>query len=331
MRIHNPAFSENLESEISASLAILRKKRGFVAEKYLKRKLVLINRYFRRFKLSACVVAVSGGIDSSVTLGLVCRAAKIKGSPIKKIIAAMIPVFDSRAATNQVEALARGRGLIGKTGVRPAIIDLTEVHRLMKKTVDDAARIKGKPWAAGQLVSYIRTPALYYLTSLLAQEGYPAVLCGTTNRDEGAYLGYVGKASDGMVDLQMISDLHKSEVYSLARLLGMPKNIMAAVPTGDMFDGRTDEEVFGAPYDFVEFYLLFKSEKKRDQARMRKAWSKQASGQFAELAGKLEALHKYNSHKYLVGSPAVHLDIHESGVPGGWPRRKNKLIQELNR
>ena len=53
---------------------------------------------------------------------------------------------------------------------------------------------------------------------------------GTTNRDEGAYLGFFGKASDGMVDLQPISDLHKSEVRALATRLGVPAEIVEAAP-----------------------------------------------------------------------------------------------------
>jgi NAD+ synthase (glutamine-hydrolysing) len=91
--------------------------------------------------------------------------------------------------------------------------------------------VQGKPWAAGQLAPYLRTPTLYYLTSLLTQEGMKAVVCGTTNRDEGAYLGFFGKASDGMVDLQLIADLHKSEVYALGKLLAVPEKILTRTPT----------------------------------------------------------------------------------------------------
>lgn len=323
MKIHNPKFSEKLELEINNSLAILREQRGFSAEECLGKKIDLINRYFTDCKLSACVVAVSGGIDSAVTLGLVCTAAKKTGSPIKKIVAAMIPIFDPKATTNQEEALAKGKEVVSRFGLKPTVIDLTRSHGLMKNTVDDAVEVEGKPWAAGQLIAYLRTPALYYLTSLLSQEGYSAVLCGTTNRDEGAYLGYVGKASDGMVDLQLISDLHKSEVYEIAKILNVPGSIRKSVPTGDMFDGRVDEEVFGAPYDFVELFLLMKclkSEKEKDS--LQKKWSEKATEQFKKLSGNLEALHAYNAHKYLVGSPAVHLDFYESAVPGGWEEKR---------
>ncbi|WP_258957573.1 hypothetical protein [Legionella sainthelensi] len=43
------------------------------------------------------------------------------------------------------------------------------------------------------------------------------------NRDEGSYVGFFGKASDAMVDIQLISDLHKSEVKKLALFLNIPQ------------------------------------------------------------------------------------------------------------
>jgi NAD+ synthase (glutamine-hydrolysing) len=51
----------------------------------------------------------------------------------------------------------------------------------------------------------IRTPALYGAAALLQTHGYRSVVVGTTNRDEGSYLGFFGKASGGMVDLLRVS------------------------------------------------------------------------------------------------------------------------------
>jgi hypothetical protein len=38
-------------------------------------------------------------------------------------------------------------------------------------------------WAAGQLLSVLRTPALYGAAALLQQDGARSVVVGTTNRD----------------------------------------------------------------------------------------------------------------------------------------------------
>src|SRR5690606_27646773 len=116
-------------------------------------------------------------------------------------------------------------------------------------------------WDEGQLASIVRTPCLYYNAAILQSQGFKSIVVGTTNRDEGSYIGFFGKASDAMVDLQPIADIHKSEVYEVAKLLNIPQEIIDAKPRGDVYDGRCDEEMIGAPYWFLEMYLLMKQYK----------------------------------------------------------------------
>jgi NAD+ synthase (glutamine-hydrolysing) len=290
----------------------------FSAPPITDEKVAALNHYLRVQGLAACVVALSGGLDSAVTLAIVAAAAAAPDSPIARIVPVALPVFD-RGATNQEQATARARAVATAFGLQALTIDLSASHGALKAAVDHGLGVRGQDWASGQLVAYARTPALYYITSLLWQQECPAILCGTTNRDEGAYLGYFGKASDGMVDVQLISDLHKSEVRSLALHVGVPDSVLSATPTGDMYDGRSDEQVFGAPYDFVEFFLLHRAHP--DPPALETSWDLAARTQFHGWADSLQALHDYNGHKYLGRSPAVHLDVLDAGVPGGWGQR----------
>ena len=291
--------------ELSLRLNQLRNKRDFRPLEVLRAKSRLINDYMAQSGLSAVVVGVSGGVDSALVLALADHARRQPGSPIRRLVAALIPMFTS-GATRQDRALERGREVAECYRAEIAHIDLSQSKRVMQEAVDQGFGRQGLPWAAGQLVSYLRTPALYYLAANLAEAGFPALLWGTTNRDEGAYIGFFGKASDGMVDLQPISDLHKSEVYQLARLLDVPRSVLEAVPSGDTFDGRVDEEMIGAPYDFLELYQGFL----------------EGSVEIPDGAGAwveaIEDLHRRNLHKYLANSPAVHLDCYPRAVPGGW-------------
>ena len=318
MKIRNYSKCYTLLPELKACLKEIRVSRNFNAELYLKSKISLLNDYLNFSHLKACVVAISGGIDSAVVLGILTHAFKQVGSPIQKIYPVLMPIFRTQGATNQEQALEKGNQVCNHFGVAPIILNLSDEHALMKQAVDQAINISGHPWAAGQLTSYIRTPALYYLISLLYQEELPAIICGTTNRDEGGYLGFFGKAADGMVDIQLISDLHKSEVIELAKLLNIPRTIIEATPSGDLFDGRTDEEVFGAPYDFVELYQNYLGWKENKKKTFRLHWPVNACQQFDVFAHNLETIHHYNRHKYLGRSPAIHLDILASAVPEGW-------------
>lgn len=320
MQIHNPNTHMLLSKELSDFLAKLRSERNFSAQIYINKKTAAINKYMRKHSLNSCVVGISGGIDSAVTLGIIFNASLLKDSPIKKIVPVLMPIFSKEGATNQKQSIYLGKIVTNKFKLKPFVLDLTRIHEISKKTVDKNIKIDGKGWASGQLVTYIRTPVLYYITSLLSQAGYHSIVCGTTNRDEGAYLGFFGKASDGMVDLQIISDIHKSEVYDLARLMGIPKEVIESIPSGDTYNGRTDEEFFGTTYDFVELYILYLTLlTKSKQEKIQQKWSIKTKKQFKILVDRLEKIHNYNNHKYL-GSPSVHLDIYDRKISGGWTK-----------
>jgi NAD+ synthetase len=192
--------------------------------------------------------------------------------------------------------------LVNSFGLSLVELDLTPHHESLSSLVESVTSLEKTAWSRGQFVAHTRTPSLYYCATLLSAHGKPAVILGTTNKDEGHYLGYVGKASDGLVDVQLISDLHKSEVFVAAHYLGVPASIVKATPNGALFDGKSDEEMFGASYEFVELYHYLKQLNELGKEMP-------VCPGYAKMASNLEALHSYNKHKYLSCSPAVHLDV----------------------
>lgn len=328
MKVYNNQYDKPMTDQLKNILTEFRKKRKFNANEYIKRKSELLNNYMKKFNLKACVIGVSGGVDSAVVLGIIKEASNQKDSPIKKIYPMLLPILKSKGVSNQSEATKRGKEWCRKLKLKPYLVDLTDINNVIRKSLEKVVDIKGKNWAIGQLGPYSRTPVLYYTTSLLCQEGLNAIVCGTINTDEGAYLGYLGKASDGMVDLQVISDIHKSEVYQVAKKLKVPESIINISPNGDMYDNRTDETVFGASYDFVEIYLNYLKLKNKEKKILLKNLNAETKKQFNFFANNLENLHKYNKHKYISKSPAVHLDLWDSSIKGGWDNYY-KVISKL--
>lgn len=317
MKIYNPKTSMN--SYLSSVLSNLRDSRNFDAEVWADGKIKLINDYYRQNNLKAAVLGVSGGVDSSVVLALLVKAKAQPDSVIEKITPLLLPATQYEGATNQDNAIQQALDLCESFNIKPRQFkNLVKVANLISEGLDDILDENSTPWSKGQLVAYARTPILYNTCSILTDAGFPAIVAGTTNLSEGGYLGYVGKASDGLVDLQIISDLYKSEVYAVATYLKLPDSVMNAVPTGDMYDGREDEEVFGATYDFVELYHIW-LQNGSDPALLK-------DEQFLSAQENLENLHAYNGHKYTYGSPSIHIDIMPAQIPGGWnntPWRKN--------
>ncbi len=306
----------SMEPELYDVLKECRQRRGFSVSRYVEAKTLLIAKYFRKYKLSGAVVGVSGGVDSAATLALLSYVQKMPESPLKKLYAVSLPYKETNGATNQDEAERRARLVAQSVDVPFFVIDLAKVLNVFSAALTSALQLETNCWADGQAVSYLRTPALYQTATLLGEAGCPSIVCGTTNRDEGAYLGFFGKASDGMVDLQVVSDLHKSEIRAVAQYLKVPEAILNAAPTGDVYDGATHAEMIGAPYDFVELYMLL-----LEQERVNTVvggLSTKARENFEALAKRIELMHRYNKHKYLGGNPSVHLDVYPRGVPGGW-------------
>lgn len=286
--------------------------RWFNPEHYLKCKVVAINNFFREEGLDAAVIGISGGIDSAVAFALLNEAKKQEGSPIKHISAMVLPV-NCIGTTKQKNASSDASDFLS-----PYLSD--SVHQIyfngrgMVESVINELAPK-TAWAVGQLASIVRTPVLYYQAARLQDEGYRSIVVGTTNRDEGSYIGFFGKASDAMVDLQPIADIHKSEVFALARLLKLPSFIVDRVPCGDVWDGRSDTEMIGAPYDFLEIYLLAK-----DYDFVPDLVSA-CNEQELKYIDAIERIHSTNKHKYSVGSPARFIDIKKRAVDGGWTNK----------
>jgi len=308
--------SKRRPETIDDLLHSLRRQRGFDAAEVLAAKLGRINRWWQNQHLDAAVVGLSGGIDSAVVAALLHRASHERRSPLRRVVAIAAPI-EAVGATHQPEALHLARVVADHLGIELWVCPLAEPQRGMVETLRSGSHTAANAWAQGQMLSVLRTPLFYGAAALLQQQGYRSVVVGTTNRDEGAYLGYFGKASDGMVDVQPIADLHKHEVRTLAQMLDIPAAILAAAPNGGVWDGRTDEEMIGTSYDLVEAVLRLR-ELEIDPTTA--ARSLRDGSALRDAASRIESLHTHNRHKYAAGSSAAFLDVLPRAVPGGWRR-----------
>lgn len=294
----------------------IRERKDFDPAIYVRQKARKLSAYFTKYKLTTALVAISGGIDSAVVPGILKRVIE-DGVPID-VVGITLPALDHVGVTNQDSSADRAKEVMDTFDIDGrANINIAPLHQQMNVLLNSAFNLTADAWAQGQAIPYLRTAMLYSMTALLTCNGNRTVLVGTTNRDEGLYLGYIGKASDGIVDLQPISDLHKSEVRQVAEYLGVPQSILDITPTGDMFDGRTDEEVFGASYDCVELALNLMHMYQTQTADS--AYGFIGSDPIVhEQMKNIDKLHEYNKHKYLGCSPAVHFDLDIMTFPNGW-------------
>nr|CCD12847.1 unnamed protein product [Trypanosoma congolense IL3000] len=281
-----------LHQELRAWLEEYRKQRSFNPRTWINEKCAKLNDYMLRNKLQGCVTNVSGGVDSAVVLMLCSQAQRMENSPIVRNIGVCQPICSSPWA------LERGLENIRASGAEKVVIDQTVLHGQLSQSIEAAVGIEGNDFARGQLRSYMRSPAVYYVAQLYGQKGIPTIVMGTGNMDEDGYLGYFCKAGDGVVDVQLISDLHKSEVFQVARELGVPANTVEAPPSADLWDGQTDEQELGFPYDFVELYtgwFVHLSDREREEKKC--LLSPEALHELETYTQMCEKVHRRNAHK----------------------------------
>lgn len=287
-----------MHQELQNKLDQIRKERSFNPKTWIQDKCNMLNEYMRRSNLKACVVNVSGGIDSAVTVMLAKKSMEMKDSPIKRVIGITQPIHSTPAIMQRAEEFLKERN------IESVCVDQTAVFDLLSKTVEESIKMPNATFASGQLKSYMRTPVAYYVAQLLSSNGLPAIVLGTGNYDEDGYLYYFCKPGDGTSDVQLIHDLHKSEVFSVAKEIGVTEKIISAPPSADLWEGQTDENELGFSYDFVELYVSLVMSKSID--KFAKSLSPEAKKIWDEAADKIEKTHRRNRHKE---SWPINLDI----------------------
>src|SRR5207237_9757607 len=93
-----------------------------------------------------------------------------------------------------------------------------------------------------------RMSTLYYHAELRQ-----FAVIGTANKNEHAQ-GFFVKYGDGGVDVQPIAHLFKSQIYQLARQLGIPESIQKRPPTTDTYSAPQNQEefFFRLPYQTLD-------------------------------------------------------------------------------
>eukprot|EP00693_Jakoba_libera_P002535 EC692451.1.p2 GENE.EC692451.1~~EC692451.1.p2 ORF type:complete len:197 (+),score=65.60 EC692451.1:136-726(+) len=169
-----------LHDELQQKLAEVRAKRDFQVADWVDKKTNMFNEYMKKCGLKACVVSVSGGIDSAVTLALMMAASKKEGSTIERVVGVAQPIHST--ASIQDRAYELGPAL----GAEIITVDQSSLHTELCKRAEEALNVEGKGFARGQLRSYMRTPVNFFVAQLLSQEGFPCVVMGTGNYERMA-------------------------------------------------------------------------------------------------------------------------------------------------
>ena len=243
----------------------------------------------RQLHRRGLVVAISGGIDSSVSAALAVRAL----GP-DRVFTLILPEQDSSD-----DSAARANILAQHLGVRSETVDIAPAlsaigcYRHRDAAVRNALPEYGEGWKFKIVIDggtegrinrfrliaespdgarHERELALAdYLTIVAATNFKQRIrktleyfhadrlnyaVVGTPNRVEYDQ-GFFVKNGDGSADVKPIAHLYKSQVYGMARHLGLPERVCAAIPTTDTYSlsQGQDEFYFALPYQQMDLAL----------------------------------------------------------------------------
>ena len=248
-----------------------------------------VNKNFRRY---GGVVGISGGIDSSVTLAIAARAFgpdKLLGlmlpetdsSPDSEMLARELATkFGVQCIVENISGALDGFGCYTRRdeAVQRVIPEydpsvdkmkvvipqdfinknLPPVHYVSVTFADGSEKMARLPMkeylqivAASNFKQRCRANMLYYHAEAL---NYAVI--GTPNKHE-VQQGFFVKYGDGAADVMPIGNLYKTQVYQIAKHLGVPQGIIDRTPTTDTYSAEQTQEEFFYQMPFEIMDLLW--------------------------------------------------------------------------
>ena len=276
-------MAQDIERQISEALGY---DEAAELEKICARIKGLLRSDIRRRGL---VIAISGGIDSSV-----CAALSVRAVGANKVFGLLLPETDSSS-----DSLERGKMLAAHLGIEYLVEDIAPTlesvgcYRWRDQAIAQVFPDYGSGWKnkiviaggdKGQFNHFrlvVENPNGEQFEATLGLKPYLQIVAatnfkqrirktleyfhadrlnyavvGTPNRMEYDQ-GFFVKNGDGSADIKPIAHLYKSQVYMMARHLQLPERICAAVPTTDTYSLQQgqDEFYYGLPYPQMDLAL----------------------------------------------------------------------------
>jgi NAD+ synthase len=256
---------------------------------------VLKEYVLKRFRKKGIVVALSGGIDSSV-VGALC----VRALGAKRVFGLLMPERDSSPETLALSTMLADHLEIDRAheDISP-ILEAVGCYHRRDAAIKSVLPEYGPGWRSKIVLPSVLDTDQFRIFSIIAQppsgpkvevrlslEAYLGIVAatnfkqrtrkmleyyhadrlnyavaGTPNRLEYDQ-GFFVKLGDGAADIKPIAHLFKTQVYKMAQFLGLPEPICKRPPTTDTYSLPQSQEefYFSVPYNKMDLILCGKNQ-----------------------------------------------------------------------
>ena len=190
-----------------------------------------------RVGYSRAVIALSGGIDSALSLVLAVEALGAEN-----VLAVRMPYKASSA-----DSLAHAQLLVDQYKAPNETIEITDMVEPLFMRDPNITKLR-----KGNIMARERMIVLYDQS-----EAFKGLVIGTSNKTE-ILLGYSTQFGDAASAVNPVGDLYKTQLRQLSRAMNVPAPIIDKPPSADLWEDQTDEGELGFTYEQADqlLYLL---------------------------------------------------------------------------
>lgn len=196
---------------------------------------VFIQDYCDKAGLRQLVMGLSGGIDSALSAALA----------VKAVGASNVHAFNIPYRNSHPDSALDASMIALHLGLELATIDLSS----FTDSYFDAYEPEASSLRRGNWMARIRMNVLYDQAAKLQ-----ALVVGTGNLSE-LMVGYCTQYGDSACAFEPIGHLYKTEVWEMAKVMGLPEKLITKTPTADLWEGQSDEAELGISYTDLDAIL----------------------------------------------------------------------------
>ena len=182
------------------------------------------------------VIGISGGTDSSVVAALLVEAL---GKD--RVFGVLMPCGEQKDISDALQ-------LVEYLGIEHITVNIHNVVLAIKHEVKPALHDRWSKQTSINLPPRIRMATLYAVSQTMNGR-----VANTCNLSED-WVGYSTRYGDSVGDFSPLSNITKTEVKEIGKVLGLPDNLVYKVPS-DGLCGKTDEDNLGFSHEVLDKYI----------------------------------------------------------------------------